>query len=201
MSAQPQTYYTPEQYLEMERAASYKSEYYRGEIFAMAGATTRHNIVTNNTSAELNIGLRKKGCRVMSSDQRILTRHNDGLYSYPDIVVVCNKPQFSDLYKDTVMNPVVIVEVLSKSTEAYDRGDKFLLYRQLESLKEYVLIDSKKIHAEVYRKNEDNYWFLASEAVEIEGSIYLESIDLTLKMEDTYLNTDDLPEEAIGNKQ
>ncbi|MEZ4904598.1 MAG: Uma2 family endonuclease [Spirosomataceae bacterium] len=198
MSAQPPPYYTPVQYLEMERVAPYKSEYYRGEIFAMAGATTRHNVVTNNTSAELNIGLRKKGCRVMSSDQRILTRHDDGLYSYPDIVVVCDKPQFSDLYRDTVMNPTVIVEVLSKSTEGYDRGDKFLLYRQLESLREYVLIDSKKIHAEVYRKNEQDYWFLASEAIDSEEYIYLESIDIRLNMTDVYLNTDDLPEEATS---
>lgn len=195
MSAQPQTYYTPEQYLEMERQAPYKSEYYRGEIFAMAGATTRHNVVSDNLSANLNMALRKKGCRTMSSDQRILTRHTDGLYSYPDIVIVCGKPQFSDLYKDTVMNPIVIVEVLSKSTEGYDRGDKFLLYRQLESLKEYVLVDSKKTHAEVYRKNEEGFWLLASEAIDIQESIYLKSVDVTLPMEEVYLNTDDLPVE------
>ena len=131
----------------------------------------------------------------MSSDQRILTRHTDGLYSYPDIVIVCGKPQFSDLYKDTVMNPVVIVEVLSKSTEAYDRGDKFLLYRQLESLKEYILVDSKKIHAEVYRKNEEGFWLLASEAIELQESIHLASVEVTLPMEDVYLNTADLPVE------
>lgn len=195
MSAQPQTYYSPEQYLEIERKAPYKSEYFRGEIFAMAGATTRHNVVSDNLSANLNMALRKKGCRTMSSDQRILTRHTDGLYSYPDIVIVCGKPQFSDLYKDTVMNPVVIVEVLSKSTEAYDRGDKFLLYRQLESLKEYVLVDSKKIHAEVYRKNEEGFWLLASEAIELQESIHLASVEVTLPMEDVYLNTDDLPVE------
>lgn len=195
MSARSQTYYTPEQYLEMERQAPYKSEYYRGEIFAMAGATTRHNVVSDNLSANLNMALRKKGCRTMSSDQRILTRHTDGLYSYPDIVIVCGKPQFSDLYKDTVMNPIVIVEVLSKSTEGYDRGDKFLLYRQLESLKEYVLVDSKKIHAEVYRKNEEGFWLLASEAIDIQESIYLKSVDVTLPMEEVYLNTDDLPVE------
>lgn len=195
MSAQPQTYYTAEQYLEIERKAPYKSEYFRGEIFAMVGATTRHNVVSDNLSANLNMALRKKGCRTMSSDQRILTRHTDGLYSYPDIVIVCGKPQFSDLYKDTVMNPVVIVEVLSKSTEAYDRGDKFLLYRQLESLKEYVLVDSKKIHAEVYRKNEEGFWLLASEAIELQESIHLASVEVTLPMEDVYLNTDDLPVE------
>lgn len=195
MSAQPQTYYTPEQYLEIERKAPYKSEYFRGEIFAMGWATTRHNVVSDNLSANLNMALRKKGCRTMSSDQRILTRHTDGLYSYPDIVIVCGKPQFSDLYKDTVMNPVVIVEVLSKSTEAYDRGDKFLLYRQLESLKEYVLVDSKKIHAEVYRKNEEGFWLLASEAIDLQESIYLASVEVTLRMEDVYLNTDDLPVE------
>jgi len=131
----------------------------------------------------------------MSSEQRTLTRHDDGLYSCPDIVVVCNKPQFSDLYKDTVMNPVVIVEVLPKSTEGYDRGDKFLLYRQLESLREYVLIDSKKIHAEVHRKNEEDYWYLASEAIDITESIYLDSVEITLPMTEVYLNTDDLPNE------
>ncbi|WP_428658088.1 Uma2 family endonuclease [Runella sp.] len=193
MSAQPQTYYTPEQYLEIERNATYKSEYYRGEIFAMAGATTRHNVVKDNLVFNIKLNLRGKPCRTMSSDQRILTRHTDGLYSYPDIVVVCGKPQFSDLYKDTVMNPLIIVEVLSKSTEGYDRGDKFLFYRQLESLREFVLIDSKKIHAEVYRKNEAGIWFLASEAIDIQGNIYLESVDITLPMEDVYLNTDDLP--------
>jgi Uma2 family endonuclease len=195
MSAQPQTYYTPEQYLEMERQAPYKSEYYRGEIFAMAGATTRHNVVKDNLIFNTMLRLRGKSCRTMSSDQRILTRHTDGLYSYPDIVIVCGKPQFSDLYKDTVMNPVVIVEVLSKSTEGYDRGDKFLLYRQLESLEEYVLVDSKKIHAEVYRKNEEGFWLLASEAIDIQESIYLKSVDVVLPMEEVYLNTDDLPVE------
>ena len=195
MSARSQTYYTPEQYLEMERQAPYKSEYYRGEIFAMAGATTRHNVVKDNLIFNTMLRLRGKPCRTMSSDQRILTRHTDGLYSYPDIVIVCGKPQFSDLYKDTVMNPIVIVEVLSKSTEGYDRGDKFLLYRQLESLKEYVLVDSKKIHAEVYRKNEEGFWLLASEAIDIQESIYLKSVDVTLPMEEVYLNTDDLPVE------
>ena len=194
MSAVPQTQYTAQQYLEMEREATYKSEYYRGEIFAMAGASTRHNVVKDNCIFGINLKLRGKPCRTMSSDQRILTRHTDGLYSYPDVIVLCGKPQFSDMYKDTLMNPLIIVEILSKGTEAYDRGDKFLLYRQLESFKEYVLVDSKKIHAEVFRKNENGFWVLASEAVDLQGSIELESIGVSLTMQELYENTDDLGE-------
>lgn len=194
MLAQPKTYYTPEQYLEMERSASYKSEYFRGEIFAMAGAKPRHNRLVGNLNILIGGHLWRKKCQIFGSDQRVLTATNDGLYSYPDLTIICGPPRFTDLVKDTVTNPTIIVEVLSKSTEAYDRGEKFRLYRRLPSFVEYVLIDARKPLAEVHRKV-SGVWSLVSEAEKIEQEIYLESIDLHLALADVYEGWAELPAE------
>ncbi len=191
MIAQPQKRYTPEEYLELEREATYKSEYYNGEIFAMAGAGRNHNRIVENLSIDIGFFLKGKPCRTYSSDQRIHIPAN-GLYTYPDILAVCGKDQLLDRHKDTIVNPRLIVEVLSESTEAYDRGEKFHLYRSIPTLQEYVLINSRQIAAEVFTKNEEGLWTLTSEAFESEGSVHMTSIGLRLTLRDIYGQTDGL---------
>ncbi len=183
--------YTQEEYLELERAAEYKSEYYRGEIFAMSGASRYHNRITENLSGEIYIALKGKSCQSFSRDMRVHIPENT-LYTYPDLLIVCGKPEFLDNQTDTLLNPSVIIEVLSPSTEGYDQGKKFHLYRSLRMLTEYVLIDSQEVRAEVYRKGTNGVWILASEADDLEGSIEIGHIGLTLKMSDIYAKTEDL---------
>lgn len=149
MSAQRKSYVTPQEYLEMERAADYKSEYFAGEIYAMAGASPRHVMIVTNTAAAFVGRLRSKECYTYSSDLRLLVSPA-GLYTYPDIVVVCGKPLYDDAREDTLLNPSLIVEVLSPSTEAYDRGAKFSQYRKLESLTDYLLISQDRALVEHY---------------------------------------------------
>src|SRR5258707_36170 len=137
MSAQPQARLTPEQYLEIERAASeVRSEYYRGRMSAMAGASYKHVLITGNLSRGLGKALKKSQCAVGANDLRMRVSP-EGLYTYPDVVVVCGEPKFADDWTDTLLNPVLLIEVLSPSTEAYDRGFKSAQYRTLESLQEY----------------------------------------------------------------
>ncbi len=180
--------YTQEEYLELERTAEYKSEYYRGEIFAMSGASRNHNRITENLSIEIGVFLKGKSCQSFSSDLRVHIPENT-LYTYPDFLIVCGEPEFLDKQTDTLLNPSVIVEVLSPSTERYDQGKKFHFYRSLQSLEEYVLIDSQEIGAEVHRKGSDGVWFLSSAAYDIDGSIEIGHIGLTLKVSDIYAQT------------
>ncbi|GGC01633.1 hypothetical protein GCM10011325_31000 [Dyadobacter sediminis] len=191
MSAQPIKMYSEKEYLELEREAPYKSEYYRGEIFAMAGAGHNHNRIVENLSGECYIMFKGKSCRTYSSDQRLHIPAN-GIYTYPDLLIVCGKNEFLDAKKDTILNPSVIIEVLSESTAAYDRGEKFHFYRSIPSLSEYVLINSQSVAAEVFRKDEQGTWFLASEAYNSDESIRLQSVDLSLKLSDIYAETEDL---------
>ena len=135
MSSLPIQFFTPEEYLERERCADYKSEYFAGEITAMAGAKRKHNLISSNVSASLTVQLRDKPCEVYSNDMRVQA-DGEKQYSYPDVVVVCGEPQFRDGREDTLLNPTVVVEVLSPSTEAKDRGEN-LRYRQIDSLMDY----------------------------------------------------------------
>ena len=139
MSSQIQKHYTPEEYLALERQAQYKSEYYAGEIFAMAGASRWHNLIVTNVLRELSLQLKGRPCTTYPSAMRVKISPT-GLYTYPDVTVVCGAARFEDTQQDTLLNPTLIVEVLSESTEAYDRGGKFAHYRKLNSLLEYVLI-------------------------------------------------------------
>jgi len=134
---------TPEQYLEIERKAEYKSEYFNGETFAMAGASRRHNLITGNVFAAIHRQIRNRPCEAYTNDMRVKVSES-GLYTYPDVVVVCEKPEFDDEHRDTLLNPSLIVEVLSESTEAYDRGKKFENYRMIASLSDYLLIAQDK---------------------------------------------------------
>lgn len=191
MTAQPKPkLFTPEEYLELERKAEYKSEYYQGEIFAMAGASRNHGILVGNLSGLLYNFIQGKSCSFYPTDMRVHIPAN-GLYTYPDLVVVCGKEDFLDEEFDTLLNPQIIVEVLSKSTGDYDRGDKFEKYRSIPSLLEYVLIDSRRIRAEVWRK-EAGTWILALETNDPESRIELTSIGLTVSLRDIYNKTDNI---------
>ncbi len=184
MSLNPDRIYTPEEYLKLERQAEYKSEYFAGEIFAMSGASKNHNIIVTNIVGELCLQFKGRPCLVFSSDMRVKI-NSTGLYTYPDIVALCHKDQYDDDYIDTLLNPSMIVEVLSKSTEAYDRGDKFAHYRKLDSLKEYVLVTQDKYHVELYTRQSDNHWLL-SEVNTIEGVVSFESIKCHLALNEIY---------------
>jgi Uma2 family endonuclease len=188
MSTLPKTYLTPEQYLEIERKAEFKSEYYNGEMFAMSGAREPHVLISGNTAAALHQQLRKRPCKAYSLDMRVRVTPS-GLYTYPDVVVVCGEPQFLDAGRDTLLNPTVIVEVVSESTENYDRVRKFKLYRTLESLKEYVLISSLEVGVERYTRQPDDQWLLQS-VTRLEDSIALPSVGCHLLLADLYEKVD-----------
>ena len=183
MATQPKTFLTPEQYLEIERAAEFKSEYYQGEMFAMAGAVRVHNLLAVNATREISEQLRKRPCETYSNDMRVHVP-TTGLYTYPDVVVLCGKPAYLDHNQDTLLNPTVIVEVLSPSTEAYDRGRKFEHYRTIGSLRQYLLISSDRVHADLFTL-QDGRWVLTS-ADGPEDALELESIGCRLAMADLY---------------
>jgi Uma2 family endonuclease len=184
MSLQPRPRLTPEDYLAIERSAEVKSEYFDGEIFAMAGASEPHNLIVINTIRELSIQLKKRPCKVYANDMRVKVSLT-GLFAYPDVVVVCGKTHFDDSHLDTLLNPTLIVEVLSDSTEAYDRGRKFEHYRKLESLAEYVLIAQHRPHVESYRRQPEQRWVL-TESDGLDGSLRLDAIDCELALAEIY---------------
>src|ERR1700676_915631 len=161
MSTQPKTFLTEDEYLEIERRAERKSEYYRGERFAMAGSAHAHNRLVANLIALLGMQLASLPCLVLPSDMRVQISAT-GLYTYPDVIVVCSEPQFRDKRRDTLLNPTLIVEVLSPSREAYDRGRKFDHYRILESVAEYFLVASDRVHADLAVRQPDGRWLLAA---------------------------------------
>ncbi|HEV8433960.1 MAG TPA: Uma2 family endonuclease [Thermoanaerobaculia bacterium] len=184
MTTRPDVRLTPEEYLRIERAAEWKSEYIDGEMFAMSGASYRHTLIALNLAAELRDKLRNGPCTVSSADLRVATdrrRH----YTYPDVVVVCDPPQFVDDQLDTVTNPTLIAEVLSDSTEKYDRGGKFERYRSVPTLSEYMLVSQDRIHVELFTRQSDGRWSLRDwndPAAEIE----IESLHCRLKVAEVY---------------
>ena len=147
---------TPEEYLARERKALTKSEYRDGRIYAMPGASREHNVITGNTLVEIHVQLRNRVCEVYPSDMRVKVS-STGRYTYPDVVVVCDEPQFEDSHFDTLLNPTVLIEVLSPSTAAYDRGDKFAAYQKLDSLREYVLISQDSVCVEHYLRQAQDW--------------------------------------------
>ena len=177
------TYTTPEAYLALERKAKVKSEYIHGEVFAMSGASNAHNIITVEITTELNIQLRPRGCFVYSGDMRVRTSRT-GSYFYPDVVVVCDKPRFEDNVFDTLLNPILIVEVLSPSTEVYDRGEKFAHYQELASLREYILVSQDRVHVEHFRLIETQWVGKALHAPE--DVLSLDAIKCELPLQDIY---------------
>ena len=158
-----QTYLTPEAYITLERKAipdaeTVRSEYINGEIINMPGASFAHNLITNNISGELRARLRDSECAVFANDMRISIPTAKS-YFYPDVGVVCGEPRFEDDVYDTLLNPIVVVEVLSPSTEAFDRGEKFAHYRHVTSLQEYILVSQDQIRVEHYRRQERQWVF------------------------------------------
>ena len=178
-----QTYITPQEYLALERKAHCKSEYLDGHIIAMAGASSEHNLIVGDIFYGLYPELRRRGCLVYTNDMRVRPNPRDS-YFYPDVVVVCGEPQFEDEDFDTLLNPIVIVEVLSPSTEAYDRGEKFRRYQQLASLKEYVLVSQDKVWVEHHRRH-GAQWIL-SHYRSFEEVLPLPSIGCEVPLRDIY---------------
>lgn len=182
-----QTLYTPEEYLFMERKATLKSEYIRGEILAMSGASLAHTLIIGDINTELNNQLRGKECTVVSNDLRVKATP-DTSYFYPDVVVFCGEPDFEDDTFDTLLNPVVIIEVLPPSTETYDREEKFGYYKQLPSLTEYILVSQDKVHVEHYQLQEMQWELKKFHA--LQDTLTLSSIGCTLSLSDVYIRVD-----------
>ena len=182
-SAAARTYLTPEEYLAFERKATTKHEYLNGQIVAMSGASFAHNFLTMNTANQLYNQLIGGECQVATSDMRVKVTQIDS-YFYPDVVVVCGEPRAEDDTFDTLLNPTVVVEVLSPSTEVYDKGEKFEHYQQIASLKEYVLISQDKIRVEHYRRQETEW--LQTEFQGLEDVLSLLSISCELRLQDVY---------------
>ena len=175
--------YTAEDYLKLERSASSKSEFHDGQIFAMTGASRKHNLVSGNIYRELSLQLKKHPCEAYINDMRVKAAQANS-YHYPDIAVVCGTPQFEDAQVDTLLNPTLLVEVLSPSTEAYDRGGKFAHYRKIDTLREYILVVQDQPSMERYVRQGD-VWIL-TEAEGLEASVELESIDCVLSLREVY---------------
>ena len=182
-TAAAQAFFTPEEYLAKERKALTKSEYRNGQIYAMPGASREHNLITGNAFAELHFQLRNRVSEVYLSNMRAKVSAA-GLYTYPDIIVVCDEPQFDDSHSDTLLNPTVLIEVLSPSTAAYDRGEKFASYQKLDSLCEYVLISQDRVCVEHYLRQEQD-WDL-TEFRSLDAVFQLPSIGCELSLEAIY---------------
>ena len=188
MSKQPITRISVADYLSMERNSSEKHEFVFGEIFAMTGASARHVEIVGNIAGDLRNQLRQRPCRVYSTDLRICVDSNHR-YTYPDVVAICNQPQFLDDMLDTLLNPELIVEVLSESTRNYDRGDKFQQYRGISSFREYLLVDQERVHVERYSKQSDGMWTLW-ETDAIGAVVQLESVGVALAVSEIYFKID-----------
>ncbi len=203
MTAQAESYLSPADYLAIERQAETKSEYFNGHVFAMTGASREHNLIAGNVLAliagnvlaGLHGQLLDRSCEVYASDMRVKVSPT-GMYTYPDIVVVCGEPELEDEHFDTLLNPTLLIEVLSESTERYDRGDKFAHYRKIESLAEYIMISQHEPRVEKYARQEDGTWSLRDYA-DLDSVLNLESIECRLPLSDIYAKINfDEPAEA-----
>jgi Uma2 family endonuclease len=174
-----------EEYLEMEARSEEKHEYFNGEIYAMSGASPEHNLISGNVLAELWRQLRDRPCRVYPSDQRVKIP-DTGLYTYPDVTVICGAPEFDDSKPRSLLNPTLIVEVLSERTEAYDRGAKFAHYQRLPSLQEYVLVSSHQTRVERFLRQETGAGWLYGQCSQPDATLELASIGCTLPLAGVY---------------
>ncbi len=173
-----------QEYLAFERAAEERHEYANGEIFAMSGGAWEHSLIASNINGELRSAMLKRRCSAHGSDMRIHIP-STGRYTYADALVVCGQPLFTDEVRDTLVNPIVIVEVLSDSTEKYDRGDKFEQYQTIASFQDYVLVSQKKVRIEHFRKQADGTWVLRASGPG--ERVVLESIGCELAVDMAYL--------------
>lgn len=193
MAARPEGWLTPEAYLALERQATTKSEYVDGALVAMSGATRAHILINVNISSSLHAQMRDRPCEVYTQDMRVRITEGD-MYAYPDVVVVCGKPQFEDDQFDVLLNPTLIIEVLSDSTEVYDGDLRFAHYRIRASLQEYVLVAQDRASIERYSRRGDE-WVLA-EATSLDDAIDPPSIGRTLALRDVYARI-----ERVGGSQ
>lgn len=198
LSAQQKPLYMSEtEYLEHERKSDIRHEYLNGKVFAMAGASWAHNQISSATIASLFNQLRGKPCRVNPSDQRLKVMAT-ALLCYPDISVICGEPIFAGQEFDTITNPILIIEILSPSTEAYDRGEKFQHYREIETLQEFLLISQDKARIERYSRQASGAWLLI-DAIGLNTSIEIASIGCTLALADLYENVE-FGEDDVDNE-
>ncbi|AFZ13758.1 protein of unknown function DUF820 [Crinalium epipsammum PCC 9333] len=177
-------YYTPEEYLQLEEVADYKSEYIDGEIIPMAGGTTNHNRIALNLSAALNFAFKQQDYEVFIGEVRLWIPKRR-IYTYPDVMVVAGEPEYFNNRQDTILNPQVIIEVLSKSTKGYDQQDKFEAYRSIDNLQEYLLIDQTRINVEQYFKTGKKRWTF-SEYDQEDEAISLNTVDFKISLLDLY---------------
>ena len=184
MASNPKQRFTPEEYLELERKAEFKSEYLDGQIFAMAGASIEHSAITANLTGEVVQQMRGKPCRVLTSDTKIRSSYS-GLYSYPDLSIVCDEPTFQDDKRDVLNNPKVIFEVLSPSTEAFDRGGKFFRYQIIDTFTDYILIAQDEPRVEHFIRQSDGGWLLYV-VRGLESKLHIASIDCTISLAGLY---------------
>lgn len=184
MSAVPRKKLTEAEYLAIERAAEFKSEFYNGEMFAMSGAKYDHNRAKDNLARHLGNQLAGGPCVPLTSDMRVKVSPA-GLYTYPDVVVVCGPPEFADDKRDTLLNPTVIIEVLSPSTETYDRGTKFKLYKRLATLKEYVLVAQDEAVCDQYVRQPDGTW-VVTDAIGLDAELVFRTVPARVRLADIY---------------
>lgn len=185
MSSLAQEYYSPAQYLNLERSSENKNEYINGHVYAMTGASREHNLIAGNVFGELRSQLKDRPCEVFTADMRVKVS-STGMYTYPDVTGACG-PRFEDEQVDTLVNPAFIVEVLSPSTEAYDRGEKFAHYRRLETLQEYVLVAQDKVRVEHFARygTTGEQWVL-TEISDLERTLHLASIGCDIALREIY---------------
>lgn len=182
-------YFSPEQYLSLERVSEIRHEYLDGSVYAMAGESPEHSTICFNLAGVMHAQLRGTSCRGFSPNMKIRT-DTGGLYAYPDLSVVCGEPTFHDERRDVLLNPTVIFEVLSRSTENYDRGEKFLRYTtQIESLRDYVLISQQRPRVECFSRQPDGTW-ASSEVEGLENRLDLPSINCRISLADVYERID-----------
>jgi Uma2 family endonuclease len=196
MSTLPKDSFTPEEYLALERQAEYKSEYYKGQIFAMSGGSRWHARIETQLMFLIAQHLRGKKCELFPANMRVLAVPS-GLYTYPDLSVACEEPQFADPHVDTLTNPTLIVEILSPRTENYDRGTKAKLYRAIPSLQELLIVAQDSYEVELYRRQVGETWSLI-EAKGLDATIELQSIGYTLQLRELYEKVLAHAEDASG---
>jgi Uma2 family endonuclease len=184
LKARKEKFYTPEEYLALEEKAEYRSEYNNGVIVAMAGGSLNHQQIIANFTEFLGAKIRRNGCRVLPTEMKVQVEAVNKFY-YPDVTVICEKPEFFNERDDTITNPKLLIEVLSNSTEAKDRGEKFFAYQTLESFQEYVLVSQDKHLVETFTEQTDGSWrYLAT--IGLESKVYLESVKAEISMQEIY---------------
>ncbi|MGB0385341.1 MAG: Uma2 family endonuclease [Ardenticatenaceae bacterium] len=186
MPARKERFYTPEEYLALEEQAEYKSEYHQGQIVAMASESLNHNRVAGNVCHALTNVFAEGACETFIGDVRLWIERKK-IYTYPDVMVVCGEPEFLEGRSDTIINPKVILEVLSKSTAMYDRSDKFHAYWSLDSFEEYVLIDQYRVHVEYFRRVDEKMWELRV-LTSINEVLELKSVAVKIPLSKIYRN-------------